>query len=139
MEPPARGFEALFDNAATRRIEAAAMGATGDASGLMERAGRAAWRYLLSRWPQAHRIVVACGPGNNGGDGYVLARHALDAGRDVSVLRLSPPHSAAAQRGCAAFEQRGGLVMAFDGAVPDCDLVVDAVFGIGLSRAPDAG
>ena len=139
MEPPARGFEALFDNAATRRIEVAATGATGDAPALMEQAGRAAWRYLLSRWPQAHRIVVACGPGNNGGDGYVLARHALDAGRDVRVLRVSPPRSALARQACASFEHRGGQVMAFDGSLPDCDLVVDAVFGIGLSRPPDAG
>src|SRR5678815_3113126 len=127
MEPPVRGFEALFDNAATRRFEAAATGATGDASGLMERAGRAAWRYLLSCWPQAHRIVVACGPGNNGGDGYVLAPHALDAGRDVRVLRLSPPRSALARQACASFERRGGQVMAFDGSLPDCGLVVDAV------------
>jgi len=139
MEPPVRGFEALFDNAATRRIEAAATAAAADASALMDRAGRAAWRYLLSRWPQAHRIVVACGPGNNGGDGYVLARHALDAGRDVRVLRHSPPRSALGQQACAAFERRGGQVMAFDGGLPHCDLVVDAVFGVGLSRPPDAG
>ncbi|MFL6593259.1 MAG: NAD(P)H-hydrate dehydratase [Luteimonas sp.] len=137
MEPPVRGVEALFDNAASRRIEAAATDALGD-SALMDRAGHAAWHCLLSRWPQARRIVVACGPGNNGGDGYVLARHALEAGRDVGVVRLSPPRTALAQRACAAFEHRGGRVTAFDGALPDCDLLVDALFGIGLSRPPDA-
>ena len=71
---------ALYDAAALREIEARAARALGDALELMRRAGQAAWRELLRQWPQAQRIVVVCGPGNNGGDGYVLARHAHESG-----------------------------------------------------------
>lgn len=105
----------------------------------MQRAGEAAWCYLLQHWPQARRIVVACGPGNNGGDGYVLARHAQQAGRAVRVVRTTAPRSTLAQRACADYEAAGGGC----GEIPDgfaqADLIVDAVFGIGLTRAPDDG
>src|SRR5690606_10150725 len=85
------------------------------------------------------RIVVTCGPGNNGGDGYVLARHALESGREASVLRLGghAPGSDLARRACDAFVEAGGRIDAFEGRVPECDVLVDALFGIGLSRAPD--
>ena len=53
---------------------------------LMKRAGEAALRYLRARWPMALRIVIVCGGGNNGGDGYVLARFAQAAGLEVSVI-----------------------------------------------------
>lgn len=126
----------LFDPAALRTLEARGNAhAGGDAFALMARAGQAAWRCVLKHWPRAMRIVVACGPGNNGGDGYVLARHAREAGRDVRVLRLSAPVGALAQRACADYLAKGGVI---DGDLGDCDLVVDALFGIGLSRAPDA-
>ena len=112
----------------------------GDAGALMARAGLAAWQCVLKHWPRARRIVVACGPGNNGGDGYVLARHALASGLDVRVLRLDA-HAARtplAMQAHDAFIAAGGRVACFDGELGDADVLVDAVFGIGLSRAPDA-
>lgn len=136
-----QGVVALYDTAALRRVEAqAASGLGGDDYELMRRAGQAAWRGLLQHWPDARRIVVACGPGNNGGDGYVLARFAWQSGRDVTVLRLAAaePRSENAARACAEYETSGGRVFAFEGRIPDADVVVDALFGIGLSRAPDA-
>ena len=65
---------ALYDPAALRELERRAQALDGiDESTLMQRAGAAAWRCLLQHWPSARRIVVMCGPGNNGGDGCVLA------------------------------------------------------------------
>src|SRR3546814_2765642 len=77
----------LYDSTALRQPEARAASRLGDDFVLMQRAGLAAWHCALAHWPQAQRIAVACGPGNNGGDGYVLARHAREAGRQVRVLR----------------------------------------------------
>lgn len=131
---------ALLDTAALRAIEAQAADALGDGFELMRRAGQAAWREALRHWPQALRIVVVCGPGNNGGDGYVFAMHARQAGREVRVLCLPDhaPRSPLARRACEAFESVGGRVEAAQpAAFARADLVVDALFGIGLSRAPD--
>ena len=128
----------LYNRAGLRALEAAATAQLdGDGFALMTRAGQAAWRELLRRWPQAQRIVVACGPGNNGGDGYVLALHALEAGRRVSVLRVAghPTASGLARRACEAYLQAGGAIEEFVDAMPEADVVVDALFGIGLARA----
>jgi len=130
---------ALYDTAAVRTLESRANAALGGERVLMQRAGEAAWRCVLAHWPQAVRLLVACGPGNNGGDGYVLATHALRAGREVRVLRL-PGHAlrpGPALEACRAYEAAGGVAGDFDGALPSADLVVDAVFGTGLSRAPE--
>ena len=111
-----------------------------DEDDLMARAGLAAWRLLLERWPQAQRIGIACGPGNNGGDGYVLAELARAAGRHVFVVRLDDTvKPGAARRAAEAFVQAGGEVAMFhaDGALPSADVWVDALFGIGLHRALD--
>lgn len=132
----------LYDIAGMRALEARAIAlAGGDGFEPMRRAGGAAWRFVLAHWPGAHRIVVACGPGNNGGDGYVLALHALQAGRDVRVLHADghAPRSPLARRACAAFVEAGGAVGTSGEAWPGCDLVVDAVFGIGFQgRVDDA-
>ncbi len=141
MDAPqhARGTP-LYDSAALRAVEARVAERHGDAFELMARAGQAAWRELLARWPQAQRIAVVCGPGNNGGDGYELCRYAHQSGRDARVLRIDAhrPRSALAQRACEAYREVGGRIKAFSDGFGRADLVVDAVFGIGLSRPPDA-
>ena len=123
-----------------RELEARGIASCGgDAFALMARAGLAAWQCVLKHWPRTRRIAVVCGPGNNGGDGYVLARHALASGLAVQVLRLDAhaPRTSLARQAHDAFIAAGGEVVRFDGALGDADLLVDAVFGIGLSRAPD--
>lgn len=135
-----QGIPNLYDSAALRGIEARAAAALGDPYELMRRAGSAAWRQILQHWPRAQRIVVVCGPGNNGGDGYALARHAMRSGKPVQLVRLAQhaPRSELARQACADFEAAFGRALEFNGALPAADLVVDAVFGIGLTRALDA-
>ena len=68
----------LFDSAAARALDAQASALAGDGGWeLMAQAGLAAWQRLLRHWPQALHVGVVVGRGNNGGDGLVLARHAL--------------------------------------------------------------
>lgn len=106
---------------------------------LMCRAGQAAWSRLKVHWPGAHRIGVLCGPGDNGGDGYVLARLAHAAGARVQLMMLpgGEPHSDSARQAHAAWFDVGGEVAAFTGSLPLADVWVDALFGIGLTRAPE--
>ncbi|GHB96793.1 NAD(P)H-hydrate dehydratase [Thermomonas carbonis] len=123
-----------------RELEARGIASCGgDAFALMARAGLAAWHCVLKHWSRARRILVVCGPGNNGGDGYVLARHALSSGIRVQVLRLDAhaPRTPLARRAHDAFIASGGQVACVGGELGDADLLVDALFGIGLSRAPD--
>ena len=93
--PGASGF--LYANAALRVLEQAAIeDAGGDGFVLMARAGAAACRVALARWPQARRIVVVCGPGNNGGDGYVIAETLRQRGLAVTVVAPMEPKTDAA-------------------------------------------
>ncbi len=107
---------------------------------LMQRAANAAWRCLIRRWPQVKRLVVVCGTGNNGGDGFLLAQLARAAGLDVRVFALIAPPTATisdAQCARAAYADGGGRIVEVqsdDTVLPDADLYIDALFGTGLSR-----
>lgn len=100
---------------------------------LMERAGWAVARAALQFGPAS--ILVLCGPGNNGGDGYVAAR-LLSAVRPVRVAALAPPRPGSDAAWAAALWP--GPVHLFDPAdAARAGLVIDAVFGAGLSRDVD--
>lgn len=105
---------------------------------LMERAGAAALDALLQRWPASRSITVVCGAGNNGGDGYVVARRAQRAGIGVRVLTLVEPDRLRgdAALACADFRQAGGDIGRWDGrGDPGGDgPIVDALLGTGLDR-----
>ncbi len=124
-----------LDRAArVRALDAAWMAHTGmSAELLVEHAGHACARAILERFPSAQRVAVVCGPGNNGADGYVIARHLAIAGREVRAVGILPPRTPEAVLH-AEIAVRMGLV-ASSLADFSCDLVVDAVFGTG-QRAP---
>ena len=107
---------------------------------LMERAGACLFESALALLPSSGRVAVLCGPGNNGGDGYVAARLLREAGHQVEVLALTDPARLKGEARSAqqAWQNAGGMTKAFDGAIAEADLLIDALLGIGLER-PLAG
>ena len=114
---------------------------------LMENAGSAVADFVIAAYPEVGRIGVVCGKGNNGGDGFVVARKLREAGRDVSVLLLCEPSELKGD--AAEMFKRLGLpcVLARDAddlnnidaqRVIQADLVVDAILGTGF-RPPVKG
>jgi len=108
---------------------------------LMENAGAAVARFILSGYPQAQRISVICGKGNNGGDGFVVARHLAESGRVVRVLLLSDPGELRGDAE-AMFRKlsilplvaRDAAILHSSDAAPvfGADLIVDAIAGTGF-------
>ncbi len=104
---------------------------------LMSRAGAAAVQAARVRFPGAKRWQVICGAGNNGGDGYVLARLAAQDGIVVSAVTLVDPGklSGDAATAYSDFVAEGGIVMPWDNNLDvEAELLVDAVLGSGLER-----
>ncbi|NNC22945.1 NAD(P)H-hydrate dehydratase [Salinisphaera sp. USBA-960] len=127
-----------YDGAGVRALDQAFMaetGVTGDA--LMRWAGESAYRALAERWPNAYSMRVFCGGGNNAGDGYVIARLALEAGWCVDVIALKPIDElqGAARRAADAFLVAGGRVqLTLAHAGIHAEVVVDALLGTGVDR-----
>ncbi len=104
---------------------------------LMTRAGEAALDLVVECWPAARRLLVLCGSGNNGGDGYVVARLARAAGLEVTAAALSDPSRLGgdAARAFADFTSHGGQVDEFAASLlAGADVVVDALLGTGVDR-----
>jgi ADP-dependent NAD(P)H-hydrate dehydratase / NAD(P)H-hydrate epimerase len=102
---------------------------------LMEVAGGAAASILRARYPDSHRVAVVCGPGNNGGDGFVVARRLLDEGLDVWIVLAA---EAERFRGDAAtmLHVADKLGVPQRARLTGADLVVDALLGTGSHGAP---
>jgi NAD(P)H-hydrate epimerase len=104
----------------------------------MTRAAEGALKILRARWPQAKRVAVVCGAGNNGGDGYVLARLARLAGLEALVLAAAPPDKLRgdARRAMEEWLATGGSAHPFAAdALSGSDVIVDGLLGIGLAGA----
>ncbi len=124
--------QALHGVEATRRREQQAAMAL-PAHTLMQRAGLAAARLSLALAPHARRIWVACGPGNNGGDGLEAAMHLHQRGKEVLVTWQGPGDDAGLPPDARASLERArkaGLAFAAT-PPPDFDFAIDALFGIG--------
>lgn len=108
-----------------------------NADELMQRAGQAAYDQLISQWPKAKRIVVFCGNGNNGGDGYVLARIAAENKKEVQVFQVGdhshlkgPAFNAAKKCEATNIDITPYTVNSQFAA----DVIVDSIFGIGINH-----
>ena len=130
----------LFDTAASRRIEQAAS-ASRAPHALMARAGLGLARLALALAPQARRIWVAAGPGNNGGDGLVAARHLHLQGLVVTVSLLGDATRLPADAAHALVRARAAgvpITTGLDRSANDApDLAIDALLGLGSRRAPE--
>lgn len=128
----------LYTASQVRELDRVAIVELGlDGYGLMKRAGLAACRLLRYAFPRARRLAVYCGSGNNGGDGYVLATLARQAGLEVQLLAVSPAKTETAKLALADFQAAGGEVVPYgEDFLTDVDVLVDALLGTGLERAP---
>jgi NAD(P)H-hydrate epimerase len=129
---------ALYRAAQVRELDRTAIEDQGIAGAeLMERAGTAAYRLLRERWPEARDLTILCGVGNNGGDGYVVARLAHAEGLAVRVVQLGDPQRLVgdALAMANAFREGGGWSEPFGELPRRTDLIVDAMLGTGLERA----
>ncbi|NRP18959.1 Bifunctional NAD(P)H-hydrate repair enzyme Nnr [Ensifer adhaerens] len=101
---------------------------------LMRSAGLAVAAAALGRFPQAQRYVVLCGPGNNGGDGYVAALALVESGANVAVFAFGDPAALSGDAGRARQLWNGTTDPLASYLPQPADVVVDALFGAGLSR-----
>ena len=118
---------------------------------LMENAGRNAAHLLmalasLDRVDPPLRVTIACGRGNNGGDGFVMARHLENLGAEIKILLASDPsvyrgdaainHAVAVRAGIAINQLESAPVSEWSAALAGSDWIVDALLGTGSSGAP---
>lgn len=104
---------------------------------LMQRAGNAAFECIRTNWPDITSLVVYCGPGNNGGDGFVIARLAQEAGFTIRVLCVVEQDKLSGDAKLAADDlvKSDVVIESCDQTVDETDcLLVDAIFGTGLNR-----
>jgi len=132
---------------ASRDLDQAAQDAGTSGFELMRRAGQAVFDELSSRYPQVHSLLVFAGKGNNGGDAYVVAGLAARAGWRVRLWQVlgTPDQLRGEAAGAAKFALTYGVVpdktdplLQLQQAAANSDdcLVIDGLFGTGLSRAP---
>jgi hydroxyethylthiazole kinase-like uncharacterized protein yjeF len=121
--------EQVLTVAAMRAAEAALISGGTDVDALMQIAGRGAAEWV---WRVGGHlpVTVLCGPGNNGGDGYVIAEAIRHRGGKVQVLAVSEPATAAARTARALYQ---GIVLGPE-AQPEGEVLVDCLFGSGLTR-----
>ncbi len=141
--------EELFSADAVRAIDRYVIDEQGvDGFELMQLAAASAFRQLIKRWPRARHLLVLCGAGNNGGDGYLIAANARRHDLNVHCVAVAPTDKLKgdAKKAWLKARQDGVEVHAYgesEGdfgatAIPfdDCDVIVDAMLGTGVTGSP---
>lgn len=134
------GERRLFTAEQVRALDACAIESHGiPGATLMRRAARSAFAVLTERWPDAARIAVFCGGGNNGGDGYLIAALAQQAGMATQCFWLSDPEklsgdAAGAWHACVESGVTPQPWRNSSGGLSEVDVCVDAMLGTGLDR-----
>lgn len=144
MPALATSIGAVYSSAQVRAFDAFAIDRLGlSGATLMTRAAAASLQALRARWSAARELLIVCGGGLNGGDGYVLARLAQQQGYRARVIALVERERLAAEAACAASEAEAAGVSilpmppstaSLDAELATADVIVDALLGIGLQR-----
>jgi len=128
----------IYSTDQIREFEAAAINDYGIAeTELMSRAAEGALNYLQALWPDASSICIIAGAGNNAGDGYYLARLAIERGMLAVIYYLTPPEQLTGAAAWAYHQAQDAQIVMMDFAdvdVLEADVIVDAILGIGLDR-----
>ena len=124
---------ALLDVRQMHEAERLTVGTGASETEVMENAGAAVAREIVRRWPPC-AVTVLCGPGRNGGDGFVVARLLAEADWPVRVALLGPRGRLAGEAQHNAGRWRGTVEPLSLDVLDGADLVVDAIFGAGLDR-----
>ncbi|MFQ5971145.1 MAG: NAD(P)H-hydrate dehydratase [Alphaproteobacteria bacterium] len=127
------GEAVLLTTEEMHRADKAAMAGGVAGEQLMEAAGAAVADAVSARWPAA-RVAVLCGPGNNGGDGFVAARVLAERGLAVSLALLGSGERLSGDAAGAAARWTGGVDALAPAVLDGAQVVVDSIFGAGLAR-----
>jgi len=129
----------LYNASQVRAIEQSVINDHGvPAYTLMKRAGHTVFEVCRGRLGKDDKVLVMCGPGNNAGDGYEVARLLREGGHSVDVISVTAAEKldGAAAKARDAWQQAGGDITLFEGEIPqDVDLIIDAMLGTGLERS----
>lgn len=126
----------LYSATATRTLEAV-LATTLPPHTLMQRAGLATAQLALAIAPHARTYWIACGPGNNGGDGLEAAMHLQQWGKTPLVTWLGTPETAPTDARASHARALAAGVRFVDAPPTDCDMCIDALLGTGASRPPE--
>lgn len=131
-----RDQRALLSVAEMSQADAAAVAGGVPGRQLMENAGRAVAEAVRARW-NPRPVLVCCGPGNNGGDGFVAARHLAEAGWPVRLALLGDRRHLKGDAAHHAALWKGETLPLDEALLDGSELIIDALFGAGLSRPLD--
>ncbi len=103
---------------------------------LMYKASLAVWRNIRAHYPDLDKLLIIAGSGNNGGDAFALAVMAVEAGCQVSLLTMGDLDRQSEESDFfrQQFEDLGGTSQPWSGTLPQADLIIDGLLGIGLNK-----